>query len=192
LPDPFISRQDLTDYLGADVNSDAGALIAVDAACDIVRTLTEQDFNALTETIKLDGTGTDTLLLPQCPVNSAGTVVVNGGTLDATLDYTSTEDGYLIRTDGTAILSTWSRSSGPVGYWPPGRQNVSVTYNHGYAGTVPSDIRAVALMIASRMTVQGVDVQRQVGAANVKYAGPATDLNANELRICRKYKRALS
>jgi hypothetical protein len=192
MPTPFISRTDLTDYLGTDVSTDAGALIAVDSACDIVRTLTEQDFNSATDTINLDGTGTDVLLLPQVPVNAAGTVVVNGGTLDATLDYVATSDGELYRTDGTATLAAWG-AWGPTAKWPMGRQNISVTYNHGYAsGTVPSDIRAVALMIASRMVVQGVDVQRQVGAANVKYAGAATDLTANELRICRKYKRALS
>jgi hypothetical protein len=193
MPTPFISRTDLTDYLGTDVTTDDGALIAVDAACDIVRTLTEQDFNSVTgDTVKLDGTGTDALLLPQVPVSAAGTVVVNGGTLSATLDYTCTSDGVLIRTDGTATLSTWSQGWGPTAFWPQGRQNISVTYDHGYSGgTVPADIRVVALMIASRMTVQGLDSQRQVGQANVKYAVGASDLSANELRICRKYKRAL-
>lgn len=192
---PFISRTDLSEYLGVDVTTDAGALIAVDAAVDTVRTLTEQDFNPVNaDTIVLDGTGTDTLLLPQLPVRAVGTAVVNGGTLDPTLDYTWTAGGYLIRTDGTATLSSWTQSSyGPCAYWPQGRQNVSVTYDRGYSTNgsidVPADVRIVALMIAARLSVQGVDSTRTVGAASVKYAVASTDLTENERRILRKYKR---
>jgi hypothetical protein len=64
MPDPFISPQDIVDYLGRGGTADPGMLIATDAACDIVRTLAERDFNAGTATITLDGTGTDALLIP--------------------------------------------------------------------------------------------------------------------------------
>ena len=188
---PFISRNDLSDYLGRDLTTDDGALIAVDAACETVRTLTEQDFNSVTETIKLDGTGTDTILLPQVPVSAAGTVVVNGGTLDNN-EYVATERGHLIRiysgTGGTATWSTWAQT--PTSYWPYGRENVEVTYTHGYSGTVPADVRMVALMIASRLVVQGLKVQEQRGQASNRYAVAATDLTAGEKAILRKHRVA--
>ena len=193
MPDPFISREDLSDYLGRDVTDDDGALIAVDAACDVVRTITEQDFSPASETIKLDGTGTDTVLLPQLPVSGAGTVLVND---EAVTDYTFTERGHLIRTAGTADLyATWSDGCGPIAYWPQGRQNIEVTYDHGYAtsGTVtdiPADVRLVALMIANRLAVQGPNIQRQVGADNQRYAVASTDLTNGELRVLRKYRES--
>lgn len=195
MPTPFISRADLGDYLGRDVSSDEGALIAVDSACEVVRTLTEQDFNPVNgDTVVLDGTGTDTLLLPQVPVSGAGTVVVNGGTLDGTLDYTVTEDGHLIRTAGTAALSTWAHSVGPSAYWPEGRQNITVTYDHGYlAGTatdVPADVRMVALMIANRLVTQGGASAETIGQVTKRYAVAATDLTNGERAILRKYKRS--
>ena len=77
----FIDVDDLSAYLGRDVGDDDGAVICVDSACSMVQTLTEQDFEAATDTVSLDGTGTDTVLLPQVPVSAAGTVVVNGAEL---------------------------------------------------------------------------------------------------------------
>src|ERR1700742_4045380 len=112
MPDPFISTQDLSDMLGRDVTTDNGAVMAVDAACDICRTIAEQDFNAATETVKLDGSGTDVLLLPQRPVNAAGTVLVNGGTAT----------GYAVTSRGALFRGSASPSFN--GVWPLGRQNI--------------------------------------------------------------------
>lgn len=190
----FISRQDLTDYLGRDVTADAGALIAVNAACSVVCTVAEQAFAQVTgDVIWLDGTGTDCLLLPELPATGAGTVVVNGGTVT---DYRLADNGRLIRTSGTLEYATLAGSIDvfPVAWphqthvWPLGRENVVVTYDHGYAGTVPSDIRMVALSLAARIVVQGVATEEAIGDVSVKYAGPAMDLSANELRILRKYR----
>lgn len=180
MPDPFISRDDLTDYLGRDVTNDNGALIAVDAACEVCRTVAEQDFNRATETITLNGTGTDALLLPQQPVNAAGTVTVDGGTItDYTLD---TRLGILYR--GTA--GAWPRPA-----WPYGRQNVTVTYDHGYdVLEVPRDVRLVALSVASRLIVQGVAAEEQLGTQRIKYAANATDLTKGEQMILRKHRRS--
>jgi hypothetical protein len=186
MPDPFVSQADLTDYLGRDVTSDNGALMALDAACDAIRDITEQDFNSATSTVSLDGTGTDTLLLPQRPVIAAGTVLVDGGTVT---DYVPpTPDGFLYR--GTATSGGcygWSR---PL--WPRGRQNVRVTYDHGYtvAGTVnniPRSVRMVALMIASRLVVQGVAQSETVGDVTVNYGMEASDLTKGEEMILYGY-----
>ena len=183
----IIDVTDLSDYIGHDVSADDGAVICVDSACSMVQTLTEQDFEAATETVALDGSGTDTVLLPQAPVSAAGTVVVNGGTLNAT-DYGVREDGRLIRTGGTAIWSTWGQVSAPSAYWPQGRANITVTYTHGYAGTVPSDVRAVALMIASRMFTQGGATSETVGQVTKRYAVASTDLTSGEKAILRRHR----
>ena len=52
-------------------SADAGALIAIDAACDICRDVADQTFNLGTATVTLDGTGTDMLLLPQAAGRAA-------------------------------------------------------------------------------------------------------------------------
>lgn len=178
MPDPFISTQDLVDYLGRGGTADPGMVMAADAACDMVRTVAEQSFNQATSTVVLDGSGTDTLLLPDLPVTAAGTVTVNGGTIT---DYVLNDNGMLFR--GTAGVS-----QGPV--WPLGRQNVSVTYDHGYASTdLPRDVRMVALSVASRLVVQGVATEESIGAVRVKYAGAATDLTTTEKLILGKYRQ---
>lgn len=177
MPDPFISAQDLTDYLGRDVTNDDGAIIALDAACDVCRDLAEQDFNSATSTITLDGTGTDALILHQLPVSAAGTVTVNG---TAVTDYELSDNGMLLR--GSAGID-------PRPVWPSGRQNVVVTYDHGYASAdLPRSIRMVALSLAARILVQGVAVEETVGQVRVKYAGPAMDLSKSEEMILRKYR----
>lgn len=188
MSDPFISRQDLTDYLGRDVTGDDGALIAVDAACDTVRSVTEQDFSLVVgDRVTLDGTGTDTLLLPQLPVVGAGTVTVNG---TAVTDYATTADGRLVRVGGTATYATWAAGYANAAYWPEGRRNVVVTYDHGYAGTaLPRSVRLVALALASRLVVQGVALQESQGDVSIRYATAATDLTAGEKLILGKYRR---
>jgi len=177
LPDPFISQQDLTDYLGIDVTNDDGALIALDAACDMCRIIAEQDFNAATSTVAFDGTGTDAIILPYTPVTAAGTVTVSGS---AITDYMLAGNGMLFR--GTAGVY-------PRPTWPSGRQNVRVTFDHGYQpADLPRDVRIVALSVASRLMVQGVATEETVGDVRVKYAGAATDLTNTEQMVLRKYR----
>lgn len=181
-----ITSQDLTDYIGRDVSTDAGATFAIDSANQIVKTITEQDFETATTTVKLDGTGTDTLLLPQRPVNTVGTVTVNG---EAETDFTYTSEGRLIRTsDDDPTFATWGRTEVSSAYWPAGRQNVSVTYDHG-STAVPDDVKMVALMIAYRMVSQGGAVQEQVGDVSKRYAVASTDLTSGEKAILHKYRR---
>jgi len=178
MPDPFISTSDLVSYLGRGSATDPGMIIAADAACDMVRTLAEQSFNQATSTVVLDGSGTDALLLPELPVSSAGTVVVNGGTVT---DYVLNGNGVLFR--GTAGVD-------PRPVWPTGRQNIRVTYDHGYAeADLPRDVRMVALSIASRLVVQGVALEENIGPVRVKYAAAASDLTNGEQRILRKYRQ---
>ena len=196
MPDPFIDPQDLSDFIGRDVTADPGAIMVCDAACDLIRDLTEQEFNLSTSTIRLDGTGTDCIVLPQAPVVAAGTVSVNGVTIT---DYFLGNEGeggvgQLFRgtTDGSGYGYGYGYSgyAGPV--WPRGRRNIQVSYDHGYqvAGTVnevPRSIRMVALMVAARFSVQGVATTETIGDATVTYSTPAGELTANEQRILYGY-----
>lgn len=189
MPSPFISTTDLSDYLGRDVTSDDGATIAVDSACAVVRTLTEQEFTptTLTESVSLDGNGTDTLFVPQRPVSTVGTVTVNG---DEVTDFTYDTEGRITRTsEDEPTFSTWSGAVPSPAYWPTGRQNIGVTYTHGHGGTVPSDVRMVALTLAHRLITQGGAIQEQVGDVRKTYAAASTDLTAGEKAILRKYRR---
>jgi hypothetical protein len=192
----------LGDYLGRDVNLDDGALICVDAACEIVRDTTGCLFNAATDTVTLDGTGTDALLLPETPVSAAGTVTVNGGTL-GTADYSLGENGALIANVGTVAFGwDWGWNPYPwppygfgltagAAVWPKGRNNITVTYDHGYADAdIPRSVRFVALGIAARMLVQGVAKSENLGDRSIVYATAATDLTMGERNILRKYKQA--
>lgn len=181
----FITQQDLSDYLGRDVSADDGASFAVESANQVVRTLTEQDFLPVTSSVALDGSGSDVVLLPQRPVSNVGTVTVNG---TAETDFTFTADGRLIRTsEDDPTYSSWSRSSQPCAYWPQGRQNVAVTYEHG--GSVPADVRMVALMFAYRLITQGGAKSEQLGGVAKTYAVASTEMTAGETAILRKYRR---
>ena len=178
MPDPFISTQDLSDYLGRDVTSDDGAIMAVDAACDIVRDIAEQDFNQTTYTTSLDGNNLDCLLLAQRPVTAVSSVSVDGTAIDSD-DYVFTAGGKLLRNK--------------CDVWRKGRQNVAVTYTAGYAtDDVPRSIRMVALQIAARYVIQGVAESEVVGDVQLSYGMNAADLTQNELRILNKYRAARS
>jgi hypothetical protein len=178
MANPLIAPKDIVDYLGRGGTADPGMLIACDAASDMVRTFAERSFNADTSTISLDGTGTDALLLPELPVTGAGTVLVNGGTVT---DYTLNGNGILYR--GTAGVD-------PRPVWPMGRQNVQVTYDHGWEDQdIPRDVRMVALAIASRLIVQGPLKTETIGSVSATYAVNSTDLTGGEQAILRKYRR---
>lgn len=185
MPEPFVTVVDLVDYLGRGELDDPAMIIATDAACDICRTIAEQSFNAGTSTVTLDGTGTDALLLPEFPVTAAGTVTVAGGTIT---DYVLGGNGILFRkaswtdVDYTNACRTLT--------WPSGRQNIVVTYDHGYADAdLPRDVRMVALAIASRVAVQGPAIQEQIGETSIRYGVNSTDLTIGEKAILRKYRR---
>jgi hypothetical protein len=172
---PFVSRIDLSNAIRRDLTDDEYAKDCVDAACDMCRTISEQDFNAVDDDeVALDGSGTDALLLPQLPVTEVSDVTL---TDEAVTDFKLNGNGVLLRDS--------------PGVWTKGRQNVVVTYSHGYANAdLPRDVRMVALKIAERLFSQGAAVFESLGAYSVRYEKSASDLTANELRILHKYRRA--
>lgn len=173
--DPFISRQDLTDYMGVDVTSDDGAIIAIDAACQIVRDVCGQTLDEVVDDEQVfDGTGTDCLVLPEVPVTEVSTVSIDDGTdLTEVTDWVLGRQGRLLRT-----------SANGAAFWPLGRQNVIVTYSHGWS-EVPESVRMVALAVANRIVVQGPAMNESIGGDSVAYAVASTDLTSTERLILR-------
>lgn len=177
----IITAQDVVDRLGRGSDSDPGLAIAIGVATDIVRTFTEQTITAaVNETVVLDGTGGESLLLPELPVTRVRSVTVTADGVDEDLvedtDWVLNDNGILFRVDD--------------GIWTTGRQNITVVYDHGWAdGSIPRDLTGVALEIAIRLHVQGPAVEESLGQARVKYAGAAMELTATEKRILSKYRQ---
>lgn len=154
--DPFISAQDLSDYLSSDVSADPRTVIVLDAACETVRGYLQQTINYVPDdVVHLDGTRTQALILPELPVQEVAAVSeydTDGENQDDLL----VNDDYIVGYGGVL----WR-----VGCrWRWGKQNIVVTYSHGWDVTgllgsgsgggisgVPSDIRFVALSLATRM-----------------------------------------
>jgi hypothetical protein len=179
--DPFVSRTDLGHYLRRDLSDDEAALIAVDAACSTCRNVAEQTFNLIEDDeLRLDGRGTDWLLLPELPVVTVASVAI--GTDDPLEPEDSGGDGdYLWAANGSLV-----RNSG--GVWPRGRQNVRVTYSHGY-DEIPADVRQVALSVAARHYEQGIVQYETLGQRQVRYGQPvAGDLAQTEYLILSRYR----
>ncbi len=201
---PFISAQDLSDYLTRDVTSDPRTVIAVDAACEIVRGYLMQQVNlVLGDVVQVDGTGTYSLVLPELPVIEVSDVTVydtngeNAETLVVNDDYVLGNAGVLWRMGKR---------------WRPGKRNVWVTYSHGWdiaeetyaygytdpTPTVPTDIRMVALQVATRAflsgaTGAGLMRSETIGKYGYTTAGDAgtspSGLLKGETRVLDRYRQ---
>jgi hypothetical protein len=198
---PFISTDELSDALGGTDATTTRGTAVITAACDMVRLFTEQElYPAVTAgTVLLDGTGTETLLLPQRPATNAGTVIEAGGTLTLDTDYTLGTDGVLYRTPGV-IDAGWGTETLRT-YWWPGRQNIEVTYSYGYTSlTMPAELKEVALGMAGRLFVQQPvsgnisESEESLGqySTRTRYStnGAGSDFSNTEKAIMRKYKQA--
>lgn len=104
------------------------------------------------------------------------TVSENGKTLAATAGYTTTADVVIkgVGIENKAVLIRRNVSAGPLPSllgWAPGKQNVTVTYNAGFAA-VPERIKFVAKELSWLMYQEG----RKVGVDNVAQAGSSRAL----------------
>lgn len=145
---PFISEADLEAFLGVPVLTDLMLAIALDSACDAVRSFIGQRINRVNgDVIYLDGTGRDSFRLPERPVREITEIMEDGSVVDP----------------GTYPSQDWmyDPKSGVVSRqnlrWRSGRHNIKVTYSHGYDVTapfdmvVPADLRMVTLVVARRI-----------------------------------------
>jgi hypothetical protein len=194
---PFISTEDLGTYMGQDLTASDLAVVAVDAACESVRTYLDRRLNLTTDTVRVDGSGTDALML-QGPIVNVDTITEN--------DSAVSEDDYVL---GDSMIFKLG------GVWSPGRLNIVVAYTYGYAVTeaevgadsgdvgvierMPSDIREVALELAQSIlnsggssasgAITGEDIgdySYTVDAATILTAGGG--LNSTQTRRLSPYR----
>lgn len=149
---PYVARADLETYLKRTLAASEYALadLSIEAACEIVRRYLRQDLNfRASDSVRIDGSGTTAIPLPELPVVDVIEVKVADSNDDFQLfdEWLLGHAGRLYRRDGEA--------------WPLGVANVRVTYDHGYAETdagvdepagiyrVPPDLLRVTLAIAS-------------------------------------------
>lgn len=179
MPEPYVSQDELELFMEKALDDDL-ATLSLNAAMASVRKFVGQEitFRADDE-VELDGTGKDSLLLPQRPVRKLTTVTEDGGDVDlATL---------LLRDDMLFKRSSWT-TWGTT--WSYGRGNVKVKYDHGWdvgdetssAGgdpefQVPADIVLITLGVGRRAYNDGGEFADDVAGetiGNYSYTEAAT------------------
>lgn len=130
----------------------------------------------LTETLVLDGNGTDRLLLPSRRVIDITEVAVNGETLDL--------DGFEWSQDG--IL--WRRG----GVWPDRYRIVKVTLEHGFSSVPVLAEIAAAVEARAAMDPTGALASQRAGTQAVSFSAAASTagrgLLASEQALLAPYK----
>ncbi len=146
---PFVSSDDLAGFMGVTVDPSAlKTKIALDSACDAVRSYLDQDINFVSADVEYHsghGYQHDRIRLRQRPVVAVTSIYVdtNWTTLVPT-------DVYHLRDSFIVILD--------MSWFATGNDNIKVTYDHGWvcpptsqSAAVPADIRLVALSAARRV-----------------------------------------
>jgi len=141
---PFASVELLAEYLGTDIPD--GSLIAgvaLKAATNAIQKYCDQTLAYISEdTVTLDGSGSDTLLLPDVPVTDISQVILDIDRGDSAVELLGPENGASSQFDWNDEGLLFRRSGGFVtmgspfsltyGKWPLRRRSVQVTYSHGY------------------------------------------------------------
>jgi hypothetical protein len=156
---PFINIDDLQAVVSETLDdNDLQVAIALDSACQIVRDEIHQKINLERDDIEFyDGNGQRGIVLRQMPVLEVTQVMEDDEILVPNEDY--------IVSPQTGII--WRQGGWWPYRWARGRQNIVITYDHGWAFTedevldlsepavdverVPSSIRQVALALAVRI-----------------------------------------
>ena len=175
--DKFASVELLSAYLMEDIDpEDLMANIALASATEAIRQYCDQFLSLVVDddTI-IDGSGSDTVLLPEFPVIDVDTVVdLNTDVeMEAPADYVfEAAAGMLVRRNGV---------------WPIERLSISVKYTHGYS-RIPPDIQMVCVAIAARAVAQDGAEHEGTGTFNETYAGQPGTITKDERRILDRYR----
>lgn len=164
---PFISAQDLEDFTGVDYSSSPVAVIVLDSACQLIRDFLDNELNEVTETIYMNGTGKQSIVLPSPPVQEILEIFEietdDNPQLVEDEDYlvkAKTGIVYRINNTGIGILNQDGfqglRPKNMRGAWPFGLLNIMIKYKHGFVSSgsgdfFPSSLRIIALQIATRL-----------------------------------------
>lgn len=127
----------------------------------------------ITETIRLDGTGQRTLLIPSGRILEVTEATSDGRDVLARVDVSG--KGMLELRDG--------------GLWSSRLGGISITLRHGYEITEVPDVAGVIATAAARGGGPGGQIVSQaVGPANVRYSGNDIQLLQTELATLEPYR----
>lgn len=140
------------------------------------------------DVVTVEGDGTDFLLLPELPIVSVASVVINGVTVAAS-SYDVIDGG--LRVAGTYLPSERRFDWGPGGWWP--FLPIVVTYTHGFDVGVYADVvGVVADLVAGRVRTgtsnPGGVVSESIGSYAVGFGHTPP---AMEMRLTVDQKRTL-
>lgn len=184
----LFTLSELASYLQRDLDT-ASAQLASDMAHGRIRGWTRQTLTVATSTDPLP-IDRDTLIvrMPERPVSSIASVVINGTAIAANVWGGYAWDGYsnefqvaLLPVVASTIIRPWPRAV--------------VTYTHGFA-TPPDDLKDVALSVAARIydNPRGL---RQESIDDYAYTRGGNDDNMagagllpTEKELLRKYRRS--
>lgn len=178
---------DVVAIIGRPLTSDqtTAADRLLNMASGIVRRYTRQYLTQVTnDVVTLPGNWGNTLLLPERPVTSVSSVVMNGGTMSNT--QWRLVDGNLFLGTGAFMPDYGSTIWGGEALWGPAGSNqgpqaigntwqgptaqITVTYTHGYA-EIPQDIvNVVAGLVALQLNAETGIQSEAIGSYKVVYA----------------------
>jgi len=168
---PFATVDLLSEYLVETVPAGSklanlallGASHAIQKYCDQTLFYIEND------TVVVDGTGSDTLLLPDLPVTDVSEVLENcdwttphallGSDSGSDSEYDFSDSGLLFRRHGQ-FVTVESRFAASFGKFPNRRRSVQVTYSHGYSLGGLVSVRVMGAAALVDIDVPGFDALR--------------------------------
>lgn len=197
---PFATVDMMSSYLRVEISPvDVIARLALAAATSMIQDYTDQLIAYVEdETVILDGSGNNTMLLPELPVTSVSLVIQDSDTsfpktlLDqsngsnAEYTFVGGRKGMLIRRKGR-FVSYGDDQTAQYGCWPGRRQSVTVTYTHGYP-VIPAELQLLCVTVASRAWAQDGATQETVGTYIAQYAGQPGVLTEAEMKMLGRYR----
>jgi len=150
----FATVADLATFLQRDLSAvdTATASLLLDLASAAIRDYTGQTLSLVSnDVVTLDPPQGSRLFLPELPVASVASVVLNGTTL--TVATTANTSGYYVYPNEGYIQYGYGygygyRSGSWGGAWGWAPRSVVVTYSHGYA-TIPDAVKQATLILAA-------------------------------------------
>lgn len=183
MADTLASVADLGNYVKRDLTGDASATLALETATGLIQDYTGQHLFRVADDVETFHPPGWVLILPERPVISVASAIVDGIALDYRLERRA---GVLYLATATPTAETWKTAPG----------DVVVTYTHGYAATeIPPSLKGVCLDVARRALENPHGfVQRTVGDVSVSHgshSGLAVgfQLSEREERALAPYRR---
>lgn len=174
---------------------DEAAAFHIEAASGLVERHCRRSFLAVEDhEISLDGSGGDTLVLPDPPVWDVLSVIVDDEVIDEELWIWDEAAGLL---EYKESLSVWTR----------GRKNIDIVYSHGYyldedegEPVLPAEISFVVCQLAQRGlflsqtggTTAGTVTSETIGSYSVTYGTDSSTSSSGEVGLAGLEMSALS